>query len=397
MLACLGAGCGLALAQGSAAQPGGAMGGGAVYVEKAIVKRVSCVKRCASRRRAQPGSSVRVTGSGLSGAHALTFMGSRGKGDDVRARVRRSGARKLTARVPVGAVSGPVRVSSGALRSASSRPVTILPAPPPDPNPTLTPVPGRRERGAPRLETGTSRVRAFYGARRTVTFSYRITGTVPASVRIELVRARDLAVVQAWTPEAVSSGAVRRVVWNGRVGLAPAIPGRYSFRLTAAGSSGAQAQSAQLPNFTRDAFDLYDHTFPVPARHDFGGAGARFGAGRGGRSHQGHDVFARCGSRMLAARGGRVKAKGYHGAAGHYLVIDGAGIAVDYVYMHLAEASPFQKGDRVYTGHRIGAVGDSGNARGCHLHFELWGPPGWYSGGRPLDPLGSLQAWDSWS
>ena len=44
--------------------------------------------------------------------------------------------------------------------------------------------------------------------------------------------------------------------------------------------------------------------------------------------------------------------------------------------MHLAEPSPFQPGDRVYTGQRIGAVGDTGNARGCHLHFELWGAPG---------------------
>jgi murein DD-endopeptidase MepM/ murein hydrolase activator NlpD len=42
-------------------------------------------------------------------------------------------------------------------------------------------------------------------------------------------------------------------------------------------------------------------------------------------------------------------------------------------------------------------VGDSGNAQGCHLHFELWGAPGWYDGGDPFDPLPALQAWDSWS
>ena len=69
------------------------------------------------------------------------------------------------------------------------------------------------------------------------------------------------------------------------------------------------------------------------------------------------------------------------------MVIDGDGTGEDYAYMHLAEPSPFKAGDRVYTGQRIGAVGETGNARGCHLHFELWGAPGWYQGGRPFDPL----------
>jgi murein DD-endopeptidase MepM/ murein hydrolase activator NlpD len=157
------------------------------------------------------------------------------------------------------------------------------------------------------------------------------------------------------------------------------------------------ARSAQTGDLERDAFDLYDHVFPVRGRHDYGGAGAGFGSGRAGHSHQGHDVFAGCGTRMVAARGGRVKFEQYHAAAGHYIVVDGAGTDLDYAYMHLAEPSPFQPGDRVYTGQQIGAVGDSGNAQGCHLHFELWGAPGWYDGGEPFDPLPALQAWDSWS
>jgi murein DD-endopeptidase MepM/ murein hydrolase activator NlpD len=100
---------------------------------------------------------------------------------------------------------------------------------------------------------------------------------------------------------------------------------------------------------------------------------------------------------MVAARGGRVQFKQYHAAAGNYIVIDGDRTEIDYVYMHLDQPSPFSPGDRVYTGQTIGAVGDTGNARGCHLHFELWDAPGWYDGGDPFDPLPSLQAWDSWS
>ncbi len=65
--------------------------------------------------------------------------------------------------------------------------------------------------------------------------------------------------------------------------------------------------------------------------------------------------------------------------------------------MHLVSPSAFRKGDRVYTGQRIGEVGDSGNASGCHLHYEMWSAPGWYEGGRPFDPLPALKSWDAWS
>jgi murein DD-endopeptidase MepM/ murein hydrolase activator NlpD len=42
-------------------------------------------------------------------------------------------------------------------------------------------------------------------------------------------------------------------------------------------------------------------------------------------------------------------------------------------------------------------VGQTGDATACHLHFEEWSSPGWYSGGRPFDPLADLKSWDSYS
>ena len=373
-----------------------AAGGGAVYVAKPVISKVKCLRGCASRKRARGGSTLKLTGRSLGDVATVVFHGSFGRTDDVVVRVRSGSETRLHAKVPVGAASGPVSaVTASGVRSTRSRSVPILPPPPPAPNPELSPAPGPHAPGAPAIETGTSRTRAFVGARRAVAFSYRVSA--PASITVELVRASDGAAVKTWPATPVQPGEVRTVAWSGSLNGAAAAPGRYSFRLTAQGSNGQVARSSQAQDFQRDAFDLYDHLFPVRGRHDYGGGGAQFGAGRGGRSHQGHDLFARCGTRMVAARGGRVQYSGYHGAAGHYLVIDGEGTGVDYAYMHLSEPSPFRARDRVYTGQQIGAVGDSGNARGCPLHFELWPAPGWYQGGRPFNPLPSLQAWDGWS
>jgi murein DD-endopeptidase MepM/ murein hydrolase activator NlpD len=385
----------LAVPAGAGAQ---GSGGGSVYVATPKVSKVSCLRKCASKKRARGGSVLKIVGTELTGVNQVTYLGSYGSGDDVAVKVRSGSSSRINARVPLGAVTGPITLTNASGgRSAPSRAVLILPPLPPEPNAELSPVPGPRADGAPRLETGTSRTKAYVGARPGVTFSYRLSGVSAAELRVELVSGLDGSVVKTWTPQAVQPGTVQSVSWSGRLGRAAAKPGRYSFRLTAASPEGYEARSAQTGDVERDAFDLYDHIFPVRGRHDYGGAGADFGSGRAGHSHQGHDVFARCGTRMVAARGGKVQFKQYHSAAGHYLVIDGDGTDVDYVYMHLDQPSPFSPGDRVYTGQTIGAVGDSGNARGCHLHFELWDGPGWYDGGDPFDPQPSLRAWDSWS
>ena len=390
LVVCLGAFAPAAVAQTS--------GGGGAYVAHPKVVKVSCVSSCASKKRAQGGSSLQINGSGLASASKVVFLGSYGRRDDVTTPVRPASDTLLRARVPGAAVAGPVSVmTSQGASSRPSAPVMILPPPPPAPSALLSPVPGPADAGAPVIETGTSRAKAYVGARRAVTFSYRVSGPLPSALTVELVSGTDGSVVKSWAPPPPAAGEVKSLSWNGRLGHAAAIPGRYSFRLTAATQTGAVARSAQAGDLERDAFDLYDHVFPIRGRHDYGGSGSGFGSGRAGHSHQGHDVFASCGTRMVAARGGKVKFEQYHAAAGHYIVIDGAGSDVDYVYMHLAEPSPFQPGDRVFTGQRIGSVGDSGNAQGCHLHFELWGPPGWYDGGDPFDPLPALQAWDSWS
>jgi len=136
------------------------------------------------------------------------------------------------------------------------------------------------------------------------------------------------------------------------------------------------------------------YRFPVPGPHTYGDG---FGAPREGHSHQGVDVFGACGSPLVAAHTGVVKARAFQAAAGNYVVIDGAGVKQDYFYAHLKKPSPLRKGQQVTTGQEVGRVGQSGNAAGCHLHFEIWAGAGWYTGGKPIDPLATLKYWDSFS
>jgi murein DD-endopeptidase MepM/ murein hydrolase activator NlpD len=129
------------------------------------------------------------------------------------------------------------------------------------------------------------------------------------------------------------------------------------------------------------------HVFPLPAKHQYGDG---YGAGRG---HEGQDVFARCGKPIIAARTGRVKYNDYDGGAGNYIVINGKRTRRDYMYAHMKRKPRFKRGDRIRKGQQIGAVGDTGNASGCHLHFELWRGD-W--NGRP-DVTRKLKKWDRYS
>lgn len=383
-------------APASAAEPSS---GGTAYTPVPAISGVKCAKSCAGRTRVQAGGLLRVTGKRLQGVKTVTFHGSeRTKRDNVDVRVRPRRARSFTVRVPLSAASGPISAAASSLaRSEPSRPVVVLPPPPPERSAELSPSTGPRDPGGPRLETGVSTSKAFFAGTK-VRFSYRVNDDERVPVRIELVHVEDGLVVRRWNPGPVEPNTVHTIRWNGKA--APGLrasAGRYVFRLTAQDSGGATAKSSKAANARRDAFDFYGHIFPIRGRHDYGQAAARFGAGRAGHSHQGHDVFAKCGTKLVAARAGTVRFNQYHSAAGYYLVIDGYKSDYDYVYMHMQERSPFKPGDRLKTGQMIGRVGDTGRASGCHLHYEMWTAPGWYRGGGPIDPLRYLKTWDSWS
>ena len=134
-----------------------------------------------------------------------------------------------------------------------------------------------------------------------------------------------------------------------------------------------------------------DGAFPVAGEHTFGTATNGFG---GGRDHKGQDIFASCGTPIVAAAGGRVTIAKFHDRAGNYVVVktvDGGSQA----YMHMLKPAVVRRGQQVTAGQALGDVGATGRASGCHLHFEMWTAPGWYEGGAAIDPMPALQRWDT--
>ena len=92
------------------------------------------------------------------------------------------------------------------------------------------------------------------------------------------------------------------------------------------------------------AFEFRHHVFPIKRPHDLGRNGGQHVRRRPRPPGPGHVRPLRHPG-PIAAQGGQVVFAGYHSAAGHYLVIRGAGSGEDYVYMHLRDAPPFHKGD----------------------------------------------------
>jgi murein DD-endopeptidase MepM/ murein hydrolase activator NlpD len=340
---------------------------------------------CVDRRLVEPGGSIILRGRHFSGVSSVVFYGRRGPSDDVSAPVGARHANTVQTTVPQTAQDGPLAVETGAgVRSHRWSGLMIEEAGAP-------PAPPQANGSEPSIGTAVSAPpKVFYGGLRKAVFAYQVGGSRALDVNVNIVRVADGAVVRTWADAQAAPGVARKIVWDGTAGGRVQPEGLYAFRVGLPSASGAATKSASQ----NDSFAFYDHMFPVRGNHDFGDEGARFGAGRTGHSHQGQDVFARCGTPMVAARAGKVVHKGYHSAAGYYLVIAGSGTGQDYLYAHLREPALVSRGDRVYTGQPIGEVGETGNARGCHLHFEIWTAAGWYKGGRPIDPLSELQHWD---
>ena len=132
------------------------------------------------------------------------------------------------------------------------------------------------------------------------------------------------------------------------------------------------------------------YVFPLPSKHEYGDG---FGAGRG---HDGQDLFAKCGRNLVAANDGKVQRAEFDGSGyGNILVLDVKGTGVDLLYAHMLKKPSVREGERVNAGQKVGKVGDTGSASGCHLHFEMHTAPGFWEGGHAMRKVTKyLKEWD---
>jgi murein DD-endopeptidase MepM/ murein hydrolase activator NlpD len=136
--------------------------------------------------------------------------------------------------------------------------------------------------------------------------------------------------------------------------------------------------------------------FPVQGPHSYGDAANRFGASRTGHVHQGQDVLAAEGTPVVAPLAGTITTTGYQAGGAGYYAVEHVADGFELMFAHCQAGSlAIGGGQAVGAGQALCRVGQTGDATGPHLHFEMW-VGGWQApGGQPIDPLPYLQAWEA--
>lgn len=227
---------------------------------------------------------------------------------------------------------------------------------------------------------------------RKVKMTFQFAAKRNADIEVRAIHRDKGIVVKRWLFPAAKPELNYSVNWTGsREGGGVPPTGDYVLRIREIGVGGLRR--GNLPASKR--IQLKHYLFPIanPGKRVYFGDG--WGAGRG---HRGADAFAPCGRKMYSARAGKVVFKGHQrGGAGRYVVIRGTGDGRDLVYMHMQKGIKVDEGDKVKTGQAIGKVGATGNASGCHLHFEVWRGH-WYAGGKARpEALKLLKRWHRWT
>lgn len=356
-------------------------GGGAAAPGVPTIRDVVCDNGCVGLRKATVGGLVQISGRNLIAVTRVTFAAAGGR---VAGAVVDSTDSTAEVRVPSGAITGKVRAKDDFGNSSNLSPTELEVHP-------RSALQGVGQLALVEAEA-TPRKAYIFGVhaprlRYVIASDQRLN-----DLRIDVVSSSG-EIIKSFFRQGVEANTTQSVQWNGKTTAGgPAANGSYWFRISS--ESGQRATQSSGREGASLAFKLFGFIFPIRGAHTYGDG---IGAPRSGHTHQGQDVFARCGTRLVAARGGRVQYAGYHSSAGNYIVIDGRATGIDFVYMHMVSPSRFRAGQMVKTGQTIGQVGETGNASGCHLHYEMWGAPGWYEGGHFLDPTPSLKRWDRYS
>jgi len=128
--------------------------------------------------------------------------------------------------------------------------------------------------------------------------------------------------------------------------------------------------------------------FPVKAQVGYGESGARYGTDRGGRMHEGQDMFAPAGAPLVAMFDSQVVEEGNGGGRGNYVALWSPSVNRTFVYLHMQSPSRVKTGEKVKAGDRVGELGCTGSCFGDHLHLEARTGKG--ANGAPNDPMPHL-------
>lgn len=182
--------------------------------------------------------------------------------------------------------------------------------------------------------------------------------------------------------------------------LGDATPRQGASRSGVAGAGGGAGPEAGpgglVEPVTRPPHKLRGYRWPISKGRITSFYGERYGGFLvvdGRRLHEGLDIASYCGAPVRAAHAGTILAAGrdfarYTGFSDvldpfyerlrrrdemsslPIVVVVEDGNGYRSVYAHL-ESATVKRGDRVRAGEIIGKEGDTGNATGCHLHYEL--------------------------
>ena len=124
---------------------------------------------------------------------------------------------------------------------------------------------------------------------------------------------------------------------------------------------------------SRDKQNMEDHIYLMDHTPNFwptyGKITSLFGERRWGHIHKGLDIANNVGTNIYASASGVVIYTGWHGSYGKKIIIY-HGFGYTTVYAHLSRID-VNVGDEVTKDDIIGAMGDTGNSTGSHLHFEI--------------------------
>jgi murein DD-endopeptidase MepM/ murein hydrolase activator NlpD len=189
---------------------------------------------------------------------------------------------------------------------------------------------------------------------------------------------------------------ITRTIPTGRrvaIALPPLGPGHWTIRLRVKGLARVRRGRLLVHGIHTPSLPADGGVFPVAGPHTYGDG---IGAKRKGHRHQGVDVLAAQGTPVVAPVAGTVLYVDFQAHGAGYYVVEQAVDGRAFFFAHCQKGSfAVAPNATVAAGQRLCLVGHSGDARGPHLHFEIW-IGGWRvdRNSQFIDPLPTLKSWD---